>query len=108
MANALIPARVSKSCPKDGAHIRNRGKAAAKPADQPVSPAQARSIALLRLTPAACRERMEQLEAWASVRARTCACACVCGGEREKERKSKREKEHKCELPVCVCVCTAL
>lgn len=75
----LNPAQVSKSCPKEHTHIRNNRKAVVKPADHPVTPTQPRCIAL-RLTPAVCRERTEQLEAWASV------SVCVC------------QRDHNCEL----------
>ena len=49
--------------------IRNNRKAVLKTAGHPTQP----SSITLRLTPAVCRERTEQLEAWTE-----CVCVCVC------------------------------
>lgn len=55
--------------------MRNNRKAVVKTADHPVTPTQPSSITL-RLTPAVCRERMEQLEAW-TVCVSLCVWVCV-------------------------------
>lgn len=58
----LNPITFSKSIPKEHTHIRNNRKAVLKTADHPATPTQPSSITL-RLTPAVCLERTEQLEA---------------------------------------------
>lgn len=84
----LNPITFSKSIPKVHTHSRNKRKAVLKTADHSATPAQPSSITL-RLTPAVCCERMEQLEAWT-------VCVCVFG----------REHNWACKLLYeCVCLC---
>lgn len=89
----LNPIKVSKSIPKEHIRIRKNRKAVVKPADHPVNPTQPGSITL-RLTPAVCHERMEQLEAWTM-----CVCLCVCLEESATASSCTN---------VCVYMCTVL
>ncbi len=67
----LNPIKFSKSTPKEHTHIRNNRKAVLKTAAHSATPTQP-SYITLRLTPAVCRERTEQLESWTM-----CVCVCV-------------------------------
>ncbi len=85
----LNPIKFSKSTPKEHTHIRNNRKAVLKTAAHSATPTQP-SYITLRLTPAVCRERTEQLESWTM-----CVCVCAFG----------REHNWACELLYeCVCL----